>query len=35
MTFVVGFAMLWHGRGWRIALLHTLPLAAIYLIWLW
>ena len=33
MTVVVGVAMLWRGRGWRIALLHTAPLAAIYLIW--
>lgn len=32
MTIVVGLAMLLH-RGWRIALLHTAPLACAYVIW--
>jgi hypothetical protein len=33
MVIVVGLAMLMR-RGWRVALLHTVPLGAIYLIWL-
>ncbi|MDQ1510883.1 MAG: hypothetical protein QOG50_2727 [Actinomycetota bacterium] len=32
MTIIVGLAMLLR-RGWRIALVHTAPLAAAYLIW--
>jgi hypothetical protein len=32
MTITVGYAMLLR-RGWRIALLHTVPLGAIYLLW--
>src|SRR4051812_18391497 len=33
MTIIVGVATLLR-RGWRVALLHTLPLAALYLLWL-
>ncbi|MDQ1458717.1 MAG: hypothetical protein QOI08_201 [Actinomycetota bacterium] len=33
MTITVGFAMLLR-RGWRVALFHTVPLGAIYLLWL-
>lgn len=33
MTIIVGVATLVR-RGWRIAMLHTLPLAALYLLWL-
>src|SRR5205085_1738075 len=32
MTIVVGIAMLLR-RGWRVALLHTAPLATVYLVW--
>jgi hypothetical protein len=33
MTVTVGYAMLMR-RGWRVALFHTAPLGAIYLLWL-
>jgi hypothetical protein len=32
MVIVVGISVLWR-RGWRLALLHTVPLSCVYLIW--